>query len=198
MADRGAEDAGLLRAELVGPDDDGGDFLSWGDLALLVLTFRNLLGALGESLGGEDLDVVVEFLIDGGPIGEAFHDRAILIGEGDGDGLLRAMASRLQAEHLEPAGVIGAGFHWLSVVTPAVAVHRAVKVHGGQAVLVGVHDVGDVGLVGDVGGALVVDDDVVVLTPIRVLEEFEERLGGLGRIVGDFDGGVDAGFDALL
>ena len=56
----------------------------------------------------------------------------------------------------------------------------------------------DVGLVGDVGRALVVDDDVVVLAPVRVLEELEERLGGLGGIVGDFDHGVDAGFDAFL
>ena len=198
MADRGAEDAGLLRAELVGPGDDGVGFGGRGDLALLVLLLRDLLVAGGEGLGAQDLDVVVELFVDGGPIREAGGDRVGLVGEADGDRLLRAVAGGLQAEHLVPAGVVVAGLHGLLEIAPAVAVHGAVEVHGGQAVLMGVHDIGDIGLVGDVGGALIVDDHVEVLAPVRVLEEFEERLGGLGRVVGDFDHGVHAGFDALL
>ena len=198
MADRGAEDAGLIRTELVRPDDDAGDFLGGGDFTGLVLLFRNLLGAGGESLTSEHLNVVVEFFVDGGPISQALHDRVLLIGEDDADGLLRAVAGGLQAEHFEPAGVIGAGLDGLAELAPAVAVHGAMEVHGREAILVGVDDIGDVGAIIDAGGALVVDDHVEVLAPIGVLKDFKDRLSGLGRIVGDLDGGVNAGFDTLL
>ena len=94
--------------------------------------------------------------------------------------------------------VVVAGFHGLLELAPAVAVHGAVEVHGRHAFAVGLEDVLDVGRIGDVGSALVMDDDVEVFVPAVLLVDFEDRLRTLRGVVGHLDLGVEAGFDALL
>jgi len=55
-------------------------------------------------------------------------------------------------------------------------VHAAVDEHAGDAVLVGLADLLDEVLVDDVGEALVVDDDVVALGPVRLLVDGQLEL----------------------
>ena len=76
--------------------------------------------------------------------------------------------------------------------------HGAVKVYGRESVAVGVDDVSNVGSIGDARGAFVMDNDVVVLGPLRILVDFEDGLDGLGFVIGHFNGYVEAGFEAFL
>ena len=139
-------------------------------------------------MGAEKIDVVVELLLDGGPVGHALGDGMRLVDEIEGDGLLPVVRGGLQSEVLEP--VIRAG---------AVAVHGAVEVHGGDAVLVRINDVVNVVHVrlADAGGAFVVDDHVVALRPVGLLIHGEARSGALVFREHDIDHHIRPRLDAL-
>ena len=160
VAEGGAEDASL--AEGVGPGDD--EVIDLGP---------GVLPAAGEGDGGvEQPDVVVELFVDGGPVFEAAGDGVLAVDEGDVDRLLGAVAGGVDADELEP--VIAAG---------AVAVHGAVQVDRGKAVAVRGENVLDVGDLGDVGRAFVVDDDVVPGGPVGGVVHFEAGFGaGVARV----------------
>jgi hypothetical protein len=142
--------------------------------------------AEGEGLGVEDLCVVVELFLFSDPIGERFGDGMVGIGELDGDGFLRAVASGMKAEVLGP--LIGA---------ISKRVHGAVKVDGGN----GLMDCEDVLHRGEVlirGSAFVVNDHVVSLGPIGVVIKWERGIGA--AVVGPDDINADVGafLDALV
>ena len=191
VADGAAEDAGV--AILVYPGDDRLD----GALGA-VLLLEQLLAAHERRGGGEDFDVVVKLLADGGPLGLALHDGMVLRERGELNRLLRAVAGGLKAEEVEPQRVGRTGHDGLADVADAVAVHRAVEVHGGDAGAVRGEDVVHVGHVLHVGAALVVDDDVVALGPIGLCVGREGGLRaaveGMNRVHLD----MRAGFEALL
>ena len=159
----------------VDPGNDGGTLLS-----------IDVLMAEGEGLGVEDLCVVVELFLFSDPIGERFGDGMVGIGELDGDGFLRAVASGMKAEVLGP--LIGA---------ISKRVHGAVKVDGGN----GLMDCEDVLHRGEVlirGSAFVVNDHVVSLGPIGVVIKWERGIGA--AVVGPDDINADVGafLDALV
>ena len=107
VADGGGEDFRFVRAVFIGPGDDGGHFRGLGvrrqGFAFFSLR-RDDLDARGERFAGEDLDVVVELFVDGGPVFEALGDRMRFVGEGDGDGqggVFRSGERRDLVQHLE-------------------------------------------------------------------------------------------------
>jgi hypothetical protein len=187
VAQRGGED---LRPAVihVGPDDHGfGGDLPAGcrPVFLAVLPRERLVSLLAfrERVGGRlelARGVVVEFFLDRGPVGERIGDRVVLVDEGDGDRLLGPVPGGDQAEELHPGG--------RDVLVPALgpeAVHPAVQDDGGQALLVRLeHGLDDLHRV-DVGGALVVDDDVEVLGPVGLVIDGVLVLGGAVGVVGD-------------
>ena len=191
VAEGGAEDARL--AVLINPRDDRLD-----GLLAAVLLLEQLLAAHQRRGGGEDFDVVVKLLLNGRPLGQAAHDGMVLRQRGELNRLLRAVAGGLETEEVKPQRVGRTGHDGLADVADAVAVHRAVEVHGGDAGAVRGKDVVHVGDILHVGGALVVDDDVVALGPVRLLIRRERRLRaaveGMHRVHLD----VRAGFEALL
>ena len=191
MADGAAEDAGV--AILVYPGDDRLD----GALAA-VLLLEELLAAHERRGGGEDFHVVVKLLADGGPLGLALHDGMVLRDGRELDRLLRAVAGGLKAEQVKPQRVRRARHDGLANVADAVAVHRAMEIHGGDAGAVRGEDVVHVGHVLHVGAALVVDDDIVALGPIGLCVGREGGLRaaveGMNRVHLD----VRAGFETLL
>ena len=120
VADGGAEDLGFLGAVGVAPGDD----VSIG-AGVAVAGFDDL-SAAGDGVGGfEKFDVVVEFLVDRGPVGEAFGNACCVVGVGDGDGLLGAVAAGLDAEVLEPEGVGRARVGRFVRVADAIGMHGA-------------------------------------------------------------------------
>lgn len=201
VADGGGEDFGFVRAVFIGPGDDGvglGRFGIRGELLAFFGFGRDDLITRGEGLAGEDLDVVVELFVDGGPVFEATGDGAVFIGEGDADGLLGAVASGLETEVFVPAGIVGTGLHRLAEIAPAVAVHGAVEIDGGFACFVGSEDGSDVGGIGDVSAAFVMDDDVEVFVPVFGFVDFKGGFGALVGVVGDIDDGIEPCFDAFF
>ncbi len=120
------------------------------------------------------------------------------VGEGDVDRGLGTVAGGLDSDHFIPAGVVGPGGDGFAEVIPAVAVHGAVEVDGGFAIAVSFDNSRDVGALGDIGGTLVVKDDVEVFGPVVGGVNGEGGFGGFVRVDSDVDDGVEAGFDAVL
>ena len=192
VAERRAKDACLPRPVLVHPrDDEVLDFV-----ANILRPSRN------GPRGVEQFEIVVQLLVDRGPVlqrlrkqtsraAEALHDRMLRGDEGDVDRLLRPVAGGLHAEELEPV-----------VRSRPVAVHRAVEVDCRNTALVGVEDVLNVGQLLHIRRAFVVDDDVVALRPVRVVVDVEPRLGAfVGRVDDrhlDHHAGLDPLFEDLL
>jgi len=190
MADGGAENAGAVI--VVDPD---ANVIVGVACAVLVVG----LAAAGEGLErGEELNVVVKFLVNGGPTGEAAHDWEIGIDDGDGDGQLGAVAAGLEAEEVKPQGALraGVGFHF--GIADAIAVIAAVKDDAGNAGAMGGEDGFDDFRIVDVGSAFVVDDDVVALAVISVAIDREGGLGGGVVRVDDVHFDIGAGFEALF
>ena len=175
MSDRRAEAARAV--EIVRPDHHRAVFFA---IALDLAAERQRGG------GAEDLDAVVKLLVTRGPVRQTLRDRMLGDGEVDLDRLLPAVAGRLEPEEFEPAVVAG-----------AVAVHRAVQVHRGDAVLVGVDDMLDIRHVLHVGRALVVDHHVVALRPVLVLVDREPRFGAVVLAADHIDLDVRPGLDAV-
>ena len=86
------------------------------------------------------------------------------VGEDNIDRQLGAVACRLQADHLIPAGVVGTSRDRLPKISRAIGVHRAVEIDGWRAPAVRGKDPLHIGSVGHIGAALVVQDDVVALS----------------------------------
>ncbi len=91
----------------------------------------------------------------------------LLVHKRDRDGLLRAVRGGLDAEVLEPR-----------IRARAEAVHGAVQMHGGDG-LMHIQDALHQRHVLHAGGALVMDDDVVALGPVRIVIERQRRHDGL-------------------
>ena len=72
--------------------------------------------------------------------------------------------------------------------------HGAVEIDGGHALAVGGDDVFDEGGVFDIGGAFIVNDDVVSLGPFRIFVFFKAEAGAAIGGVKDVDGQVGACF----
>ena len=102
----------------------------------------------------EDVDVVVELLLDRGPVFEGLGDRVLFIDKVDRDGLLGTVGIRLQAEVFEP--LLG---------PVAEAVHRTVEVDRGHG-LVNIEDALHHGQVLVACCAFIVDDEVVAFGPV--------------------------------
>src|SRR5262245_22003316 len=99
MAEGGAEHARVL--VLVRPHDNRAD-VPCGAILLL----QRLLAASERRGAAENLHIVVELLLDRDPIRERLRDGMFLVHEIDGDGLLRTVTARLDAEILEPRGAL--------------------------------------------------------------------------------------------
>ena len=201
MADGGGEDFGFVRAVFVGPSDDAGGFGGFGVRRECFAFFglgRDDLHARSDGFACEDLDVVVKLFVDRRPVFEALGDGVCFVGEGDGNGLFWAVRRGLQPEHFIPSGIVGTGGDGFAEIAGAVAVHGTVKVHGGFTGLVCSEDGTDVGGIGDVSAALVVDDDVEVFVPILGLVDLKGGLGALVGIVGDIDNSIEACLDSFF
>ena len=133
----------------------------------------------------EEVHIVVQLFLDRGPVGERLGDRMLLVNKGDGDGLLWAVASGLQAEVLEPL-----------VLARAEAVHGAVQMHGGDG-FVHVQDALQHLLALLTCGALVVNDDVVALGPVGIVVKRQGRRHGFVVRPHDIDLHIGAALDAL-
>jgi hypothetical protein len=112
------------------------------------------------------------------------------------------VAARLQAEILEPRRALGAGFGGFLRATDAIAVHRAVEIHAGNARAVRCEHAFDDLDVTDVRGALVVNHDVVAFRIIGVAENRKGRarvlVGGVGEIDFDVRALLQSGFEDIL
>lgn len=187
VAESCVEDAGFIGSEFIGPSDD-----SVIDAGLVA----RVLFAVGEGFGGgpsfeiafQAVNVVVELFIDGSPIAQSFDNRVILRGVSDGDGLLRAMAGRLEAEQVEPLRLRSIRAHGLLEIAAAIGMHGAVQIDGGNAIAMGIDDVVDRFGVGDVSGAFIVDHDIVLFRPVGILinRELRPRRAIGGVFDGDF------------
>ncbi len=183
VADGGAEQGRVALAE-VGPGDK--------EVTLALLAARQRAGA------DEHLDVVVEFLVDRGPIRQPLGDGATRVNEADRDGKLRAVAAGLQAEVFEPKPVRCAQRDGIVGVADAIAVHATVEIHAGDAVAVRLEDTLDHGWVIDVGGAFVMDDQVVALGVIGVAVDRQGWVRAAIRNIDDVHHRVGPRLDALL
>ena len=172
VADGRGEDA---RFAFVGvyPRDD--EIIGALRFARLVL---DDLSSAGERAGGvENLNVVVVLFANRRPIRQPFADGMSLVRKRDGDRLLRAVAAGLEAEVFIPMAVVRVRRHGLPEIAKAVAVHGAMQVHAGNAVLMGLEHALDDFLISDVGSTFVVDDHIVAL---RVIGMAVDRKCGMG------------------
>ena len=121
------------------------------------------LFADGQCMRTKDIHFVVKFFVDGRPITKRFCDRMFCIDEIDRYRLLRAVPAGLQSKMLKPRNG-----------TSPEAVHYAVQVDGWDYLL-NLHNAIHQRRIFDVGGALVVNDDVLVLGPIQFRIERQDR-----------------------
>jgi hypothetical protein len=202
VTDGGAEDTGFVWAVFIGPGDDSIGFHRFG-IGIFRFAFGLFghlhLPTIGDGLGGgENLDVVVEFLVDGGPAGQACGDGVSGVCVGDVDGGLRTVAGGLETDHFIPACIGVAQFDGFAEIVPAIGMHAAVEIHRRFAVAMGFEDAVDVNRIGDVCGAFVVDDHIEVFGPIVGLVDWEGGFGGFVGIKSDIDDSVEAGLDAVF
>ena len=118
-----------------------------------------------QRVGVEDVDVIVEFLLLGDPIFEAFRDRVFRVGELDRNRLLRAVSAGLQTEVLEP-----------KIISLAEGMHRAMQMHRRNR-FVSLENILQDFRVLIRSGTFVVDNNVVSLGPIGVLVNRQRRIG---------------------
>src|SRR5678816_1130478 len=193
VADGRAEDAGFLRTVFVHPSDD------------------EIIGLLAASLGPgalfatcdrsrcvENMDVVVEFFIDGSPIIQSLRDRAFLIRKADRDRLLRTVAARLETEIFKPEAVRGTERDGVVRFANAIAVHRAVKVDPGDAIAMRLEHGLDRRRIGDIGCAFVVDDEIVAFGVIRISQDRQRWVSAAVGRMNLIDDDVGALLNALL
>ena len=174
VAEGGVKNASFVGSELIRPSDH---------CMIYPRLITGVLFAVGERLGAgpsfeiafKAMDVVVEFLIDGGPIAQAFDNGVIFRSVSDSNGLLRAMARRLEAEQVKPLRFRGIGAHGLLEVTAAIGMHGAVQIDSGNTIAMGVDDVIDRFGIGDVSGAFIVDHDIIFFCPVGILINGELR-----------------------
>lgn len=76
--------------------------------------------------------------------------------------------------------------------------HGAVQVHGRLAGFVRSEDGTHISGIGDIGAALVMNDDVEVLVPIFGLVDLKGGLGALVWVIGDVYNGVNARFNTFF
>src|SRR5260221_2638835 len=87
VADRGAENARLTLVE-ISPGNH--------NIALTLLAASQRLSAI------EHLDVIVQLLVNSGPIRQPFGNGTVMVGEANGDRELRAVPAGLQAQVFKP------------------------------------------------------------------------------------------------
>jgi hypothetical protein len=145
VTNRGTETSGAL--SFVCPCHDR--FFDSGVLA------ANGLLANRQSMGSKDLDIVVEFLVNRRPIRKRLRDGMLGVGKMDSNWFLWSVPTGLQTKMLEP-----------SIGARSETVHGAMQMHGWD-LLVDLYDTIDERGILDVCSALVVDDDVILLSPIE-------------------------------
>src|SRR6185437_6311636 len=191
VTDRGAEHTGAV--VVIDPGDD-----------VVILLRRTVpllhrLPAVGKRRGRREyLNVVVKLLVDRRPVVETVGDRMGLVCEADRDWQLRPVGAGLDAEVIKPERPLGTGGGPFAGVADAVAVHGAMQVHAGNAHAVRREDALDDRGIVDVGGALVVDHDIVALRVIGVAVDRERRFGRGVVVVDLINDHIGASFEAVL
>ena len=166
MAHRGGERRSTRLG--VGPSHDGCAFAS--------LCF--LCGG-GDWIDIEYLAIVVELFVFGGPVFETLGDGVAFVGVSDFQRLLRSVSGGVEPEVFSPfVGAIAEG------------VHRAMQVDGRDGLVDFENAVDDLQVL-VVGGALVVNDDVVTFGPIVRVVDWKWRIGR--AITGPHDIDLDIG-----
>src|SRR5205814_3420715 len=118
----------------------------------------DLLLAASEGAGGlKNMDVVVEFLVDRRPIRKAHHDWICLLGKTDCNRQLRSMAAGLQSQIFKPITMRRAWCNGIIRLANAIAMHRAMKVHTGDAVLMRLEHRFHNLRIGNIGSALIMN-----------------------------------------
>ena len=108
------------------------------------------------------------------------------------------MAGGLQADVLEPLGIVGTRLDRFAEVAGAVRVHGTVEVDTGDTLAMRREHAGDGVRVADPGRAFVVDDDVVALRVARFSKNGQRRLSAFVVGMRLIDDNVDPSLETLL
>src|SRR5438874_663413 len=124
VPDCSAEDAGLFRTIFIRPNHhESVRFLA------AVPLLHDLFAARKRMSGIENAHVIIELLLDRGPINHSFCNWAGFVDEADCDWLLWAVPARLDTQIFKPVTVRRAESDRRVGIADAIAVHRAVKIN---------------------------------------------------------------------